>query len=595
MLGGVLEKAFNPISATSKPERHSTWLAAKRAAIRKTKENRHRRVKEKSWLGAAKAVVLRANEDAACASDLQAAMLVAMSPKKNMRKIFHEDQMEDLLPIFRDELTADEVRFALTGKATKKMLSRRLGTRDAKWGLTGDAEEEAEEAEEEGKKRQLTEEELMQIGLVSPPRPAIPDRLPESSMAHIMQAGYRLQFALPAEKAPQVQYTQFDPSPPRMSRSARASPRDWRLQQQQQRGQQLQYPYEHDNDGSASRQAAHTAPGGRRGYQKKSRRVGFRRKLAELRKQRRVALLSPDSAARKIQQLERGRQAREAMHILWEYHDAATKIAAVARGREARLDFLDQRTAAVQIQAQWRGRAARARHPALEAGRRRLRVLRKQETSRPASNQDLYLETSRYSSRGHAATGIQRVVRGRQARLRNVRRFEEHAAAVRIQAIARGKEARLDFADQRAAAVQIQAQVRGKAVRTKYPGLQPSREESKKSKTLMSADDEGAALVIRDGVMDAETYAEALSEAQAPEQAQVQEPEEDMLLGLRDIESHEDSGSVQLQAQADSEEDSEEDSDDFHDLDDDFHDVDDDGHEAEVWQVGEFEGGRVLD
>ena len=68
-----------------------------------------------------------------------------------------------------------------------------------------------------------------------------------------------------------------------------------------------------------------------------------------------------------------------------------------------------------------------------------------------------------------------------------------------------------------------------------------------------------------------------------------------MLLGLRDIESHEDSGSVQLQAQADSEEDSEEDSDDFHDLDDDFHDVDDDGHEAEVGQDGEFEGGRVLD
>ena len=104
----------------------------------------------------------------------------------------------------------------------------------------------------------------------------------------------------------------------------------------------------------------------------------------------------------------------------------------------------------------------------------------------------------------------------------------------------------------------------------------------------MSADDEGAALVIRDGVMDAETYAEALSEAQAPEQAQVQEPEEDMLLGLRDIESHEDLGSVQLQAQTDSEEDG----DDFQDVDDDFHDVDDDDHEAEVGQVGEFEGGR---
>ena len=56
-------------------------------------------------------------------------MLVTLSPKKNMRKVFRVEQIDDLSPIFKGSLTKDELQFALTGKATKKMLSRRLGTR----------------------------------------------------------------------------------------------------------------------------------------------------------------------------------------------------------------------------------------------------------------------------------------------------------------------------------------------------------------------------------------------------------------------------------------------------------------------------------
>ena len=43
----------------------------------------------------------------------------------------------------------------------------------------------------------------------------------------------------------------------------------------------------------------------------------------------------------------------------FEEHAAAVRIQAIARGKEARLDFADQRAAAVQIQAQVRGKAVR--------------------------------------------------------------------------------------------------------------------------------------------------------------------------------------------------------------------------------------------
>ena len=172
------------------------------------------------------------------------------------------------------------------------------------------------------------------------------------------------------------------------------------------------------------------------------------------------AVVESDAAA-KIQAVHRGKQARKELQEKREQEAAAVKIQAVHRGKQARKELEEKRRDVPE--APPAASAVESDSAAVESMVEELvdEVSASTEPVGGADNDDLEEQAA-------AAVKIQAVHRGKQARKELEEKREQEAAAVKIQAVHRGKQARKELEEKRemeSAALKIQAVHRGKQAR----------------------------------------------------------------------------------------------------------------------------------
>ena len=181
------------------------------------------------------------------------------------------------------------------------------------------------------------------------------------------------------------------------------------------------------------------------------------------------AVVESDAAA-KIQAVHRGKQARKELQEKREQEAAAVKIQAVHRGKQTRKELEEKRRDVPE--APPAASAVESDSAAVESMVEELvdEVSASTEPVGGADNDDLEEQAA-------AAVKIQAVHRGKQARKELEEKREQEAAAVKIQAVHRGKQARKELEEKRemeSAALKIQAVHRGKQTRME---LRKEREE----------------------------------------------------------------------------------------------------------------------
>ena len=172
------------------------------------------------------------------------------------------------------------------------------------------------------------------------------------------------------------------------------------------------------------------------------------------------AVVESDAAA-KIQAVHRGKQARKELQEKREQEAAAVKIQAVHRGKQARKELEEKRRDVPE--APPAESAVESDSAAVDTMVEELvdEVSASTEPVGGADNDDLEEQAA-------AAVKIQAVHRGKQARKELQEKREQEAAAVKIQAVHRGKQARKELEEKRemeSAALKIQAVHRGKQTR----------------------------------------------------------------------------------------------------------------------------------
>jgi len=193
------------------------------------------------------------------------------------------------------------------------------------------------------------------------------------------------------------------------------------------------------------------------------------------------AVVESDAAA-KIQAVHRGKQARKELQEKREQEAAAVKIQAVHRGKQARKELEEKRRDVPE--APPAESAVESDSAAVESMVEELvdEVSASTEPVGGADDDDLEEQAA-------AAVKIQAVHRGKQARKELQEKREQESAAVKIQAVHRGKQARKEIEEKRemeSAALKIQAVHRGKQTRME---LRKEREEQE----CCGAEDSGCA------------------------------------------------------------------------------------------------------
>ena len=178
-----------------------------------------------------------------------------------------------------------------------------------------------------------------------------------------------------------------------------------------------------------------------------------------------------EAAARKIQAMQRGKNARSEMR---DQQDAATKMQAVQRGRKGRVAAQERKQdsdAATKVQAMQRGRQSRREVEEKRAEADKLRAMEEEEQAAAAAKIQAQhrgkLARKEMEEQQAAATKLQAMQRGKMTRkeqeLLAVANAEADAAKEELEAAEAAERAAEE--EERAAATKIQAIMRGNATR----------------------------------------------------------------------------------------------------------------------------------